>query len=231
MATENMPDAERRPRKRKKETLIRAEKELDDARLCEHSRTWRGIFVERLAEFSAYDPTLNAAFAADWLAKIEDFEGHPTDETMRDEVDQKTQNVQKELEKTMKIVNGFEYFARTAFPNDERIISEFGFEKFVKVQANHISHVALLSYTLVLVAADYAAELATAGMPATLPGDLNSQKDALAEAETLQEYTKRLRLRMTTQRIKKFNALYALHVRVHAAAKNIFDAVGAKEFE
>ncbi|MDP2175944.1 MAG: hypothetical protein Q8K70_08555 [Bacteroidota bacterium] len=68
--------------------IIRAYNSSDDY-MCETSDTLHAIFVDELAAFTAYDSTLDATFASNWLAKIDDARTVVKDSQIKDILAQK----------------------------------------------------------------------------------------------------------------------------------------------
>ncbi len=209
-------------KRRKKGDLARKTFELGDAELATKSRVWHSLFIDHLAQFEAFDPHLNMAFANSWLAQIDALEGTETDETFVDGQQQVTSDVKDATAPVQLRLDRVEYFVKAAYPNKPRILQEFGFDKMRNPAAMGIARFVLFGYTLLLVLEHYQAGLLTAGMPATLPAELETALDKLGELEIFQEYQKRVRIRTTTDRINKFNDLYEMHVKVSKAAHIIF---------
>ena len=219
-------------KKRKKQSLFRIVSQMDDASLAERSRTWHALYLEHQSEFEVLDPRLTVAFGNDWLAKIEAFEGIQKDKTVEDGLQQKTVEVAEATDAQMKKVDDLQYFAERAFPDDERVMMEFGFEQIRKQNQSSTPRIIVNGWVMRRVADDYTAQLLAVGMPATLPAELNAAIENLEQAELAQEYEKRLRLRTTTLRIRSFNELYRIHQQVRRAADVVFREapVIAKQF-
>ena len=207
---------------KKKRELYRLNNELTDAKLIELSRMWHKLFNNHLSEFENFDSALNAAFAAAWLAKVEEFLLHPTDETTVDLLQDKTQTVHEQTEVVIGLVREVEYFVKRAFPNQPRKLLEFGFELLYKRRLSKFSEMLIDCHVLQMMIDTYSAPLLLAGMPATLPTTFESELDKLMKAVLTQERYKRQRILLTTQRITLFNELYSMHRQVAAAAQNVF---------
>ena len=224
MATKNEgkkeKNGEKPKRKYKSKELYRKDFEMDDAHLAQNSRTWQSLFVDHLAAFEAFDPNLDVNFANDWMAKIEAFENHPSDKTMLDDLQDKTQTLAENTAVVMGFVDDFEYFVKRAFPDDKRMLLEFGLDTIRNstVVFRLYENVAMV----MRLAQDYNTELTAAGMPANLSTQCQTALSHFGDAELEQEYAKRLRIRATTKRIKMFNELYAIKQTVHTAAKIVF---------
>lgn len=210
-------------RKRKKPDLARKVTYLVDGELCEMSRVWQQLFINHLPQFEAFDPGLNNTFALNWLAQIEALDTHETDETFVDGLEMITKAVKDLTHSALVQLDGFEYFVKRAFVNDARILLEFGFDYLRKPTIiGSSARFTIGGFVFVKLLNDYQPELTAAGMPPALITDFETIIGKLGEAEVQQEYTKRLRIRSTTARIKGFNTLYATHRQVAKAAAIVF---------
>ena len=209
-------------KKRKKAPLIRIVSMLDDALLAERSRTWHAIFLDHQVQFEVLDPNLTMTYANNWLAKIVAFEQIPHDETVEDGQMQATADVADAARALLKKVDDLEYFTERAFPDNGRMMMECGFEAVRKASQTSIPRTIVNAFTMKRVTVDYHVQLLAAGMPATLPAEVQSAIDFLMAAELKQEYEKRLRMRTTTLRINTFNELYRIHQQVRKAADVVF---------
>ena len=66
-------------RKYRKKEIQRKTFEIDDSNLRMKSDEWHILFLERLADFEAFDPTLNQSFANNWLSLIQAFGSNDSD--------------------------------------------------------------------------------------------------------------------------------------------------------
>ena len=209
-------------RKRKKNLAERKTSEISDNQLCERSRTWQGLFLKYLTAFETFDANLNNAFALDWMAQIEALEKHPSDETFVDSQQEITDQVKQKTDVLSTLLGGIEYFVKAAYPDNGRVLMEFGFEKMTNPEQTGTARFVVNAYTLLQVLTDYEADLLAVGMPPNLKAEYETACDNLGEAEIGQEYQKRLRIRSTAQRIRLFNTLYDTYMKVHKAADVIF---------
>lgn len=193
---------------------------LNVSEYCEQSRVWQHKFVEDMALFQSKDPSLDAAFASDWLVAIETLEAFESDEVMVDYLGEKTDFVNRQRKVVLGLANELEFYVRKAFPDDERILFEFGFADLTYV-ANGARFV-VNAYTMYSIMEDYLVQLQAAGMPLTFEAQLDTELSKLAEGEINQERQKRLRIRATTQRARLYNALYTYWKRVSDVARVLY---------
>ena len=219
MEAEETPAKKKR---RKKNEVTRKSRAFEDAELCTLSRTWLSLFKDNLSDFETFDAHLNSGFADNWMLQIDALEGHETDETVVDGLENTTQTVKEKCEALQKQTDRVEYYVKEAFPDNERVWQEFGFQKMNSLAHTTTMQLVLNGYTINMLLADYNTELTNAGMPATLPGEYELACDKIGEQAIFQEYEKRMRIRKTTKRILLFNALLTSHLKVNKAAKVIY---------
>lgn len=194
---------------------------MEDAEFLQKARVLRAHFLNYNAVFAAFDPHLDAAYAANWALQIEDCERHQDDETTLDQQQQYTDDLNKAKKQGFLAASDLEYYVKKAFINEPRTRKEFGFNLITQARARTLNQIMWLE-VMKKIAQDYTAELTAVDMPAAIITNLETVAHNIVQAEIQQEYYKRLRLRLTTQRIKKFNALYAICKQVNSAAKNVF---------
>lgn len=195
---------------------------MPDPEFAEANRNVHAHFVKHLAPFTAFDANLNAAYAAAWLAKIVEFEKHPSDESMGDNTEAATEVIVAQRKRCWKAVDDIEYYTKIAFPDDEEVYREFGFHKTRREREREVLKMIINLFTMLRVAGDYQAELSAAGMPPAVMPNFQTQAENLAQAEIEQEYAKRLRIREFRKRVRQYNTLYKTYDRVRAASKAIY---------
>ena len=214
--------SENEPKRKQQKLIFRKSAELDDSQLIQTSRAWHKLFLPHVAEFEALDPDMNATFATDWLALIEDFALHPTDAATLAELGNYTSLTDNAADKVFVFLEQLEYIVRKAFPKDKRKLLEFGFTDIRKLRHTNFSRMVVRCFVVQAVANEYHTALDAAGLDAAFYTDYEAACQELVEAEIQQEYFKTVRIRRTTKRIKLFNELYELHMRVQKAAAIIF---------
>jgi len=205
---------------------------MDYSSLPDRARTLQKHFENNLASFTAFDPDYNAAYAASWLALIEECEEHPDDESTVDELAQYTKDLEEARKEGFIAANDLEHYVKKAFPDDEMMLEEFGFSERKKARARSLNQLIWLE-VMKRVAADYTAELAAVNMPPSVINNLETKQQNAVQKEIAQEYFKRIRKRLARQRIKKFNNLYKICITVRDTAVSVFynDAERRKLFE
>ncbi|MGE0634893.1 MAG: hypothetical protein AB7G44_13025 [Bacteroidia bacterium] len=194
---------------------------MEDAEFLSKARTKHAHFLNYLADFTAFDANLNAAYAADWALQIESCETHQNDETTLDQQQQYTEDLEKAKKQGFIAANDLEYYVKKAFRDEPRTQKEFGFNLIKQARARTLNQIMWME-VMRKIAQDYTAELTAVDMPASVISNLETAAHNIVQAEIEQEYYKRIRLRLTTQRMKKFNALYATCKLVNSAAQIVF---------
>jgi hypothetical protein len=219
----------------KKNEFHRKTDEVTDNHLIEKSRYWHQKFVEHLAGFTAFQSTLDITFANDWSELIDDFENLEDDETMADGEQEHMDEVKRAVKVDLQLMTDVENAVKLTFPNDQRILKEFGFELARKALHNRHPGIAIIEVLLVgVVMLDYEPELLAAGV------DVNALKlrfdtglqDLLSNTVRF-GYAKRQSISSTTLRVRMFNKLWDIHISIRDAAKSVFpnDEVKQKQFE
>lgn len=204
-------------RKRIRERLY----SMEDAVFYERSRTLAELFKRNVAAFTAFDFNLDMAYHAEWLAQILICEKHETDESANDELQQRTADMEEARKACFVAANGLMYYVEKAFPDNARIMQEFGFTERKNVRNKSLSTVVWI-IVMMVIADDYNTELTAAGMPASVITDLDNAQLALVPKEIQQEVWKRKIVRLQRQRIEQVNTLYGYYQRVHRAAQVVF---------
>jgi len=194
----------------------------DDAEFLSSSRTLRKHFENMLADFTNFDSDFNAPFIADWLAAIEDAEGHTTDETERDEMQYLTSEVQRTLDEFLKKLDELEYYCHKAFDDtDPDTLLLFAFDQRTKALKS-MPRFILWYVTSQDFYDDQLPHLLNAGMPLQLDTDLDTYAEAFFDAEIAQEKHKRLMKVSTRKRIAKLNKVFSFNKKVNAASQVIY---------
>lgn len=186
------------------------------------NRVFIKLFRERLAEFTAFDPQLNSAYADEWEALNEGLAAMSTDETMLDALNEATEETFAAYGPVLKLADELEFFVDKAFAEEERRGDEFGFKLLRSVSGQTNLKFTLYAFTLSTIYPDYAPELLAAGLPATWVTDYKNAISVAADKEINQERAKRMRIRATTNRVLQHNRIYAKWKSVNKASKVIY---------
>jgi len=202
--------------------ISRISSKFTDTELGEKCRTWIYVFKEYLADFQAFDPDLNLAFAQTWLDVVEQFEGHQSDENTLDELQQYTVNLDNALNTLLDKVHSLEYFVDQLYEATPYRKKELNFTTIKRMRYSKHADMLIACQVLLAEATELQAGLSAVGMPPTLLPALEVAIQTTHNCMLQQERFKITRLRLTTQRIEIVNRLYTLHRTVARAAQVIF---------
>lgn len=192
-----------------------------DEYMAERSDTLQSLFVENLADFTAFDPGLDADFADEWQDAIDTAVAAQSGETVDDQVQQLTQIVDDAMKACRKKYIEVKYFFGQAFPNDLGVMKEMGADNYERARKRQMRlvfftealHAAAEKFKLQLIAKDYTQvkidEIAT--LAAALK-TANKNQNALLNG----------RPSLTQEREKIFNDCFAFTKRVCEAALSVY---------
>ncbi len=118
-----------------------------DAYMVERAYTIHGQLTADLAEFTAYDSTINAAFLTSFQTAINTALSSGTDETAQDQQAQLTNTVLVTMRDCQKKYGEVKYFAEKAFPADKALQNEFGTNDYAKARVSQ-PHMAFFMTTM-----------------------------------------------------------------------------------
>ncbi len=102
------------------------------------------------------------------------------------------------------------------------MLYEFGLAKVQRPEQYNLEFIVNSAVIRMLAEDDYETELQAAGMPPSLPNDLNSLISETAALEVSHEKFKRTRIKRTRLRIKAYNDIFKTAEAVYNAAQVIY---------
>lgn len=194
---------------------------VSDLYLIEFSTTMLDHFITDQAEFSAFDAEFGTPFESDWQALIDAALAFPTDETVVDQLQQLTLNVEEAMEACQVKFRASKYFIERAFSNAPGTLNEFGFDDFKRARGRQMPMVQFMQ-KFFDTATKYAAELDAVGFDAAAIAEIQTLGVALVDANRAQESFKGTRSTTAQDRVLAMNAVWDVMVRVSKAGKIIF---------
>jgi hypothetical protein len=194
---------------------------VSDLYMQEFSATMLDHFIDEQAAFSAFDADFANPFEADWQALLDAALAFPTDETVVDQLQQLTADVEAAIEAGQVKFRSSRYFIEKAFPNNPGIRDEFGFDDFEKARRTQMGMVQFMQ-KFFDTATKYAAQLAAAGYDAAAVAEIETLANTLVVANRAQEKFKGTRSVTAQDRVNAMNAVWNITVRVSKAGKIIF---------
>lgn len=197
---------------------------ISDVKAAEDARTAHGLMTAGdLADFTAFDPTLDQAWLDAWEAELDAADGYITDETYRDEIQGKTQSVENAMSDARKAYRQLKYFVQKAFPDDKAVQSEFGFDEYDSARRSDIKlHQFML--TLFEVATKYNAQLIDPAVayPAAATANLQTLATNLMTLNIDQELHKKGQTTTTQTRIDNLNTMWVRRQLIAQASKLVY---------
>jgi len=194
---------------------------IEPAKAIQQAKVSLKHFKDHLSTFSAFDADFNAAFIADMEAAIAAAEQHPTDETVRDQLQGFSKKVKQETAHCDGTAADVRFYVDKAFPQDETMLGEFGYRALRNTRPNTPAFIIWMK-VLHSRAVKYQTPLTDNGMTAADIAAILTRAQALEQAELNQEMFKRERLQLTAQRTQLYNAMWRHVTLIEQAARRIY---------
>ena len=196
------------------------------------SRLMHKHFTERLADFMAFDSSLNATWAANWQAANRAVELQPSDETILDQMRQRTHTLSDKEKECMKAAIDLKYYVGKAFPDDKIAAGEFGYKTLYKASGS-TPHLVLWMKVAHNRADKYKTELMAEGMTQAAIDQLLTLAQELESVDMDQEIFMRERPQATRTRHQVYNDMWRFVTQTAAAANRVYadDKVQKEIFE
>lgn len=192
-----------------------------DSQMLEFARIVHGYHVTDLADFTAFDPDFDAAWATDFLTAIDDAENFSSDNQLIDVVAQLTLDVEAKMKECRDFFQGMKYFIEKAFPNKPGTWNEFGYNDYQRsrqVQARMIQFMLDLHES----ATKYTAQLTAANFDGAKITQIQTLAQELQTLNTQQESAKGGRSTASNDRVILLNHAWAMTQTVRSAAKVMY---------
>lgn len=200
---------------------------VSDPYMLSFNKTKLGYFTDDQAAFSGFDADFTTPFETNWAGVIEAAELIPTDETLKDQLQQLTALVEEAAEKCRTKFQHSKYFIEKAFPDSPAVRNEFGFDDYDKARRTQLGTLQFMR-TFFATATKYAVELDAVGYNAAAVAEIDVLRADLDKANNDQEKFKGTRTLKTEERIIAMNKAWDVMVQVCKAGKIIFAADPAK---
>ena len=192
-----------------------------DARLIETSRTIHALFVSNLADFTAFDAKLNAAYAAQWKDLMDRCTAKESNSLLLSRQTQITAAMQDKMKQARKKYQMIKYFASEAFNSKPEIMNEFGAAEF-KMARNSQPVMIFFLKRLHTTAEKYKPELLAAGCSESVIDSIKTTQEELESTNITQDSYIQSRPVITTQRLDMMNECFRTLSRVVNAAKVVY---------
>ena len=200
--------------------LIRAYKGSDDYML-ETSNTLHSLFLANVADFTALDTTLTAAYGTTWLAAIDAAGTVVRDSQVKDILAQHTNDVLAQMELCKIKYNEVKFFANKVFPKDKARQAEFGTDTYIDARRSQSKMISFLD-EMHKACVKYQAQLIAGGLTALKITEIQTLRTNLQNLNTTQESYIKARPVLTQDRIIILNTCYDYTRTVIEAAQVIY---------
>ena len=192
-----------------------------DEYMAERSDTLQSLFTEDLADFTAFDPGLSAAFADDWQTAIDAVVTAQSGETVDDQVQQLTQIVDEAMKACRKKYIEVKYFFTLAYPGNKAVMKEMGADDYEQARKRQMRLV-FFSEALHAAAEKFKTALLANGYTQARIDEIGNLAAALKQANKNQNALLKGRPSLTQDREKIYNDCYAFTERVCEAALSVY---------
>ncbi|CAL2082633.1 conserved protein of unknown function [Tenacibaculum sp. 190524A02b] len=197
--------------------------------MAESARTIYNLFLQDLAQFTAFNTRFTSEYATNFLNQIDTADTIVTDVSTLAKQGVETQKVLNSMQIARILYNRIKNHAQWAFPENSAIIKEFtsGYKKIHRSQPKML----VFLDTLEKVVAKYLevlTDVTKGGMPANIVEELATVKEQLKTANVQQEIYKKERLVLTEERVSTLNDCYTTMIQINNTAQLIFANQPAK---
>lgn len=179
------------------------------------------LFNEDIAAFSAFDTTLDAAYATAWDAKINAAQEALPDSYIKDVQAGKTEIVLALMEQAKEKYNEVKFFAQKVFRDSPAAQNEFGIDSYDKARKSQDAMIILLG-EIHYACQKYATELIAGGYDQLKIDGILALKHSLDDANNEQDGFKKGRPTLTQERIVALNECFMATRTVIDAAMVVF---------
>ena len=199
-----------------------------DAQMTEFARVAHNLMTSDLTKFTAFDSTLTAAYATQFLSAITAAETVVADTAVVDIQVQKTELIQTAMEKAKGKYADVKYFVQKTFPTSLATQNEFGLNDYERARKSATQMIQFLD-EMSKACVKYQTQLVAKGFNATAIAEILTIRNELQTANTNQEVFKKQRPKLTEDRIIVLNTCYDFIVQVNAAAQRVYKDDFAKQ--
>jgi len=192
-----------------------------DADMLQAARVTHGHFVEDYDEMIAFDATLEDPFADDFLASIDAAQLLPVDNVVIDQQAEKTETVEDAMKKGRNGFQAMKYFIELAFPNNQTIWNQFGYNDYEEENRSQAKFIQFL-YMLHQRAVEHQAALNDVGCTNARIAEIKTLADKIQAFNLSQELFIDNRPVGTETRIKALNRIWATVRRIRRVGKIIW---------
>jgi hypothetical protein len=192
-----------------------------DALMTQTARITYGLYVLGMPEFTAFDHTLDAAYAVAYLVDLENAETIVRDSIVISQQVALSENVQTILDIARSKYKEIKYFVEKAFPESFATRIEFGFDDYKKSRRNQLMMGDLL-FEMHRVCEKHKTILIAAGYNQSAIDAILTLRDELIQKNTSQKLAQKRRPKLTEDRIIILNTCYKTMMTLMSAAHIVY---------
>jgi hypothetical protein len=194
---------------------------IPDSLLIEHAGTVKKHLEADLADFTAFDSTLDNAKLGQLGLFIKEAKGMDPDRVVRSGISEKTVTIKELMEAGKSDCGKVFYFAEKKFMSKPVIMEEFGQRAF-REGRNSQRKLSLYMFQLDKTIGKYRGELISAGAQESLLDNIGIIANMLYTGNLDQEALKKVRPLQTLQRNTKLNDIYTILREFNKASKKVY---------
>jgi hypothetical protein len=199
-----------------------------DAFMLEKSEELQEQFLLDVADFTAFDTELDAAFGGDWLDAINAALEFESDDLIVSQQEGKTAIVISGMQACSEAYIDIIYFAEKAFKNNRPVLREFGQGAKYKTATKSQSKMVDFMDELYKTATKYSLELAAKGCPPGTIAAIQTVGNAYRSSNTTQNLFIDNRPVISQDRVILLNTAYGFMSTVVSAAERVYRTNPAK---
>lgn len=193
-----------------------------DTFMLESSEVMQAALVDDLADFNAFDTTIDATFLANWATANTAARDTTTDFTVVGEQKDRTALVNAAMQQCRDAYNDIMYFAKKAFKNNADLLLKFGRGNTYQSARQNQPKMVELMEEMAKNVITYTSQLSTAGASATVLGAPAAAFTALSALNISQNTQIKDRRLFSRERIEAYNTAYTIMALVGDAAQSVY---------
>ena len=189
--------------------------------IMERSQIIKASYDANLGSFKTFDQDLNQDYSDNLGAKIQEIDNITPDKIMLVQQQKATKHMLDCSKSAVNNVKNIRYYVEKAFPDNQLMLAEFGYNTLAKVQYSQLKLIKHLKLFVISLKA-YKAELIAKGLSETVITETIQLAADVEDANIKQELAKKARYKTTALRIKAFDELLELIGNITKAARYIY---------
>lgn len=183
------------------------------------------------ADFQDFNPIgFPNTFKQNFQSAIDNARAVPTDEMIVDQQAQKTEAVKNQMSVCIKLYNKAIYFVQEAFPSQEKIWNEFGYNDYAESKLKVEAFILFLE-RFVRTCDKYITQLQAVNYTSTQVGDVATAANLLKQNHFDQKTAIDYRPQVTFQREQVFAEVWEMVLKISKAGKLIYDGLNTAKYK